>query len=389
MTRPPLVFLLLAGLTSLYGWAVFISTFHAPGSIGLNYNAPGTDYMVFDTAMRLARSGDLATLYDGDRFTQALNDLFQTQLREPLPFRPWIYPPLFLSILLPFAPLGFYASYAVFQIVSAAAMAYAIRLITASRSWAFWAALLCPAASISVVSGQSSFLVAALLTTGTALLNRNPIAAGVIFGLLTFKPQFFLLVPVFLLANRAWLTSAAGVATFLVLALLPVILFGPEIWTGWFGVFAESTSGKDPRWFLYGRVWGESVYTCVYLFGAGHGVANIAQWAATLLAAGCVWSVSRGTAALDLRAAALLTASLLAAPHSGGYDLVLLVCASALLLNHLGTNAGRGDWWLCLLTWLLPLFGIPAHSVIGRFGPILAMVLLGRIMLLSGAWRGK
>lgn len=104
------------------------------------------------------------------------------------------------------------------------------------------------------------------------------------------------------------------------------------------------------------------------------------QWGATLLAAASVWMAFRGPMAIVPRLAVLLTAALLAAPHSGGYDLLLLVVASALFLSHLGPNATRMDWWLGFLVWIEPLFGVPALSVIGRFGPVLTLALLGRVL---------
>src|SRR5271168_2780311 len=93
---PPRVLFLVGVLASLYFWAVFVTTFQHPGLIGIDYLAVGTDYMVFDTAVDLASHGDLATLYDGDRFTALLNATFRDSLHEPFPFRPWIYPPQFL-----------------------------------------------------------------------------------------------------------------------------------------------------------------------------------------------------------------------------------------------------------------------------------------------------
>ncbi|HEY1411171.1 MAG TPA: hypothetical protein VGF36_03480, partial [Rhodopila sp.] len=113
---PPLVHLMVGGLGALYAWTVFIGTFVQPGALGLNYNAPGTDYMVFHTAISLARRGDLLTLYDPDHFTALLNRIFHGYLSSDLEFRPWIYPPLFLILLLPFGLVGFGLSYGLFQL---------------------------------------------------------------------------------------------------------------------------------------------------------------------------------------------------------------------------------------------------------------------------------
>jgi alpha-1,2-mannosyltransferase len=375
-------------LAALYYWAVFITTFQYPGAIGVDYLAVGTDYMVFDTATNLAVHHDLGTLYDGDRFTGVLNERFRSSLREALPFRPWIYPPSFLLVLLPFSLFGFYASFGLFQILTAGLLVGSLRIGAAEgrKAWLIGcAALLCPAASIEIVSGQNSFLIAALLIAGAGLIDANPVLAGIAFGLLSIKPQFFLLVPVVLLASRAWRASAAALVTIALMAGAAALLFTPRIWTDWFEVIVASTSGTDPRWFENGRAWGESVFACVFWLGAGPGLASAMQWIASLLACFCVWRAFREPMAFALRTAMLLTAALLAAPHSGGYDLLLLVAASGLLLSQYGQRAGRLDWWLAFFAWMAPLFGVPALSVIGRFGPVLTLALLGRIFWCADA----
>jgi alpha-1,2-mannosyltransferase len=378
--RPPLVYLLVAGAPAFYGWTVVVTTFWRPGVIGLNYDAPGTDYMVFHTAVSLVLQGDLSTLYDPDRFTALLNRVFHGNLSEDLAFRPWIYPPPFLLLLLPFGLLSFGLSYGLFQLATALAMLGALRAATGRRAhWVGVAALLCPAASISVVSGQSSFLIVALLAAGTGLLDRRPALAGIIFGLLSFKPQFVLMIPVVLLGRTAWRASAVAAATSIAMAASCLLWLGPAMWTGWFGVIAHSVGDADGRWFLLGRLWGESVYTCVYLLGAPRVLAEAAQLGAILLAGGAVCYAFRRPMASAPRAAVLLAASLLAAPHSGGYDLVLLVAAWGLLLSHLGPRACSSDWFLGLLVWLAPLLGLPVLSLVGRFCPVLILALLGRI----------
>lgn len=370
--RPPLVHLLVAAAAALYAWAVVVATIFRLGTIGLDYDAPGTDYMVFHTAVSVAWQGDLTTLYDPDRFTALLNRIFHASLKANLEFRPWIYPPTFLLLLIPFGLFVFVTSYALFQFATGAAMLGSLRQ-------AGFAALLCPAASISVISGQCSFLVVALLAGGSRLLDRRPVLAGVMLGVLNFKPQFFLMVPVALLARSAWRASAVATVTILLMSAACLLVFGPAIWTGWFAAIARSTSDTDPRWFQSGRLWGFSVYTCVYLLGAPRALAEATQIAAALLAAGVVWTAFRHPVAPGPRAAALLAATFLAAPHAGAYDLVLPLAAAALLLLDLGPRATSWDWTLVLLIWFEPMIGLPVLFTPARFCPVLTVALLGRI----------
>lgn len=52
--------------------------------------------------------------------------------------------------------------------------------------------------------GQNSFLTAALLGGSLLLLDKRPIVAGVLIGLLSYKPQFGLLIPLVLVATGRW-----------------------------------------------------------------------------------------------------------------------------------------------------------------------------------------
>lgn len=107
--RPPVVVLVVGLVTSVYVWAILATTIPYPGRIGLDHNTLGTDWMVFCGAIRSVLDGNASLIFDGDRFTGFLNTAFAGWLSKPLEFRPWAYPPSFLLLLLPFAPLGFLA----------------------------------------------------------------------------------------------------------------------------------------------------------------------------------------------------------------------------------------------------------------------------------------
>jgi alpha-1,2-mannosyltransferase len=141
--------------------------------------------------------GEVAQIFDGDAFTEFLNGRFASWLSQPLAYRPSAYPPSFL-LLLPFAPLGFLGSYLTFQAATAGLMAIALRSCVAnlmSSRRLIAVALLCPASAINVIDGQTVFLVTALIVGGIGLMASRPVLAGLVLGLLTFKPQFCILVP--------------------------------------------------------------------------------------------------------------------------------------------------------------------------------------------------
>src|SRR5215469_1590939 len=88
------------------------------------YGGRHPDSMLYYGAARLALSGDIAAIFDPDRMTESLNALFYPASDVAwFRFAPWLYPPVFLLIVVPFAILPFDWFYALFQAATAAAVA--------------------------------------------------------------------------------------------------------------------------------------------------------------------------------------------------------------------------------------------------------------------------
>jgi Glycosyltransferase family 87 len=370
-------------VASVYGWAVIISTFISPGSIGLNRIAPGTDWMVFYGAVRSALAGHLQLIMNGDDFTAYLNRSFADWLSAPLEFRPWFYPPSFLVLLLPFAPLGLVGSYVAFQVATGGFLAAALGkggADAASRRYVIAAVLISPAASINMVDGQCAFLVAALMVSGVRLLDARPILAGAVLGLLSFKPQFFLLVPFALLALEQWRSLVAAACSALALAAISAVIFGIDLWTWWVPQAVANLTSPDPKWVDYGRIWGHSVWACAVLLGFPDRLASLLQFTAIAASAIATFMAFRSSLGRDKQLAILLAAAVFAAPHSGPADATLLVAAVALWLAGEAMAPNRSHWLLGFGIWLVPLISPPAYVVAGRFAPLLTVALVGLIL---------
>jgi alpha-1,2-mannosyltransferase len=368
---------------TLYGWAVLASTVIHPGWIGPNHIAPGTDWMVFYGSVTSAVHGNLSLIMNGDDFTAFLNRSFQDWLSAPIEFRPWFYPPSFLVLLLPFAPLGFAASYVAFQILTAAFLATALIKGASSPVLSRYVAavvLISPAAAINIVDGQCAFLVAALLIAGVRLLPLRPMLGGILLGLLSFKPQFCLLVPVALVASRQYKALLAAAGSALALVVLSVIIFGFDVWLWWIPQAINNFIEPDAKWLSYGRIWGHSVWACAVLAGIPPRLASVLQIAA--IAGGMVMTylAFRSTLSRDKQLAVLLAATVLAAPHSGGYDATLLAAAVGLWLAAKIETWRLLDWFLALGIWMVPILSPPTYVVAGRFSPLLIMALIGFIL---------
>ena len=87
-----------------------------------------------------------------------------------------------------------------------------------------------PGVAICVFFGQNGFYTAALLIGGLLSRDRRPVLAGVLFGILSVKPQIGLLLPVILLLERRWVTIVSAAVTVAVLVAATAMLFGWNVW---------------------------------------------------------------------------------------------------------------------------------------------------------------
>lgn len=365
------------------------------------YAEPAQDWMVFYTAARAHFDGNLPLIWDGERLTAALNQRFASWLAFPLNLHPWVYPPTFLLLFLPFGMLPPAVSLAVFLssgfiVLLAAAMLYVGR---GKPRWIVgFSLVLCPAVPFNVMTGQNAFFTSALLVGGFGLIGRHPVVGGALLGILTFKPQFWLMVPVALLAARQWRALGAAAASALLLALSSLLVFGPEIWRAWIGL----VTGIDEAyrtWLTNGRLNGLSVFACVSWLGAPFGtdvddlaryladhrwlevVARLAQWLAITIAAALVYWTYRRPCPETLRLAVLLGATMLAAPHVSTSDAVLLALATSLYVSARRRAALQPlQLVLAAAVWISPLFNPPSLFRPGCLTPLLVLLLLGAIV---------
>jgi hypothetical protein len=183
-----------------------------------------------------------------------------------------------------------------------------------------------------VLVGQNGFFTAALLGALLLCLPMRPVLAGIFLALLTFKPQFGILLPFALLAGGYWRTVAVAAA----LTLLWIgIGYGlsPDAFAGFLHYLPETSkailSEGSAGWRKL-----QSVYAAVRLLGGGNTLGWIAQIVAAVLAGGyCLW-LWRRPAPFALKAAALSAAVLLATPYVYFYDLPVLAVPLAFLLRH-------------------------------------------------------
>jgi hypothetical protein len=208
---------------------------------------------------------------------------------------------------------------------------------------------------INIGHGQNGFLTAALLGGALVVLDRRPIIAGILIGLLVYKPQFGLMIPLALLAGGRWRAIVAATTTVILLTLATTIAFGPQVWHA----FLNSTQFSRTVVLEQGATgWQkiQSVFSWARMWGAPIPLAYALQGALTLaLGVAIVW-LWRGAASPAIKSAALCLAAILATPYSLDYDMMVVAPAIAFFAVD-GIDRGFHSWEKTALAalWLVPL----------------------------------
>src|SRR5439155_5653707 len=201
---------------------------------------------------------------------------------------------------------------------------------------------------------QNGFLITALFASGLAVPDERPFVAGVLFGLLCYKPQFAILIPFVLAATERWRTLAGAMLTVLLLSVAVTAMFGWNVWPAFWDsmrftrtvVLEQGNAGfhKIQSAFAWIRLWHGTIAQAY----AVQAVAALAVMFALLR----TW---RAPIAMAYKKSALCLAALLITPYCMDYDLMLLAPAIALLAAE-GKARGFADYEILSLTilWLIP-----------------------------------
>src|SRR6185437_12401404 len=144
---------------------------------------------------------------------------------QDVPFYGWHYPPLFLLVAAVLALMPYGWSLAVWMGATLPAYVVAMRAIVPGPMTAL-VALAYPAVFVNLGHGQNGFISAALLGGALLLLESKPIVAGVLIGMLAYKPQFGILIPLVLLVTGRWTVVLAACGTILAACAATLALFG-------------------------------------------------------------------------------------------------------------------------------------------------------------------
>jgi len=326
----------------------------------------GDDFINYWSGAYLAWHGRAIEVYD----PAAFHAFQQSVVGAPVGGYVYSYPPLLLALTAPLALIPYVPALALWVAAGWFAFYRALRLALPGRG-ALLLALATPALLINAIGGQNGAWTAALFGGGLGLLNRRPVLAGALLGLLVFKPQLGILIPVALTAGRHWRALTAAIVTAVGLVALSAIFFGTEIWVDYFRNLdllrywiLEDGSGVWHRFV--------SVFVAARRLGASVETAYLVQGIAAVLAGIAVGLVWFRNSPAGVKNAVVLLGTCLATPYLQDYDLVFGALVAAWLWQApvVAGNAERALNIAAGLLLLLPLFAAALANLTGfSFGP--------------------
>ena len=212
-----------------------------------------------------------------------------------------------------------------------------------------------PATFGNAVVGQNGFLTAGLFPGGCFLLDKRPLPADAVGGVMAYKPQFFPLVFVALMASGRGQAALYAVVSIVLLSAVTLPLFGLQSWDAFIHTARASSQSIYSGELTLAKL--QSVSGLLLRVGVPVFSTQLLQAVVALACAGfVVWLWRRDVPFEYLELTGLATAILLATPYSYPYDLTLLGLAAI----WLGLRFQKDGWWpgdaeALLLAWLTPL----------------------------------
>ena len=308
---------------------------------------------------------------------------FEQSVTGPhIQFYHYSYSPVLLLLTLPLALIPYVPALGLWLVATWYGFYRALKL--AGSDGVLLLSLAAPALFINAVGGQNGALTAALLGGGLVLVDRRPFVAGILFGLLAYKPQLGLMLPLALIAGRRWSTVGAAGATVIVLVSASAMAFGVDRWVEYAHnlallrtVILEDGTGVWHRMI--------SVFVWARRLGFGVGAAYGLQAASAIAAAVFVVRSWLRHDPANIRNALVILGTCLATPYLQDYDLVMGAFV-VVWLRGAEANAPIPPLWMAVamaMILLLPMLEAPLAKFTGvAFGPLFIVpvfVLVARL----------
>ena len=260
-----------------------------------------------------------------------------------------------------------------------------------SGGWFFFALLFTPLL-VSINTGQKSAILLAILTITFVLLHRQrPLTAGLVFGLIAFKPYLAVLIGVVMLCKKQYRFVAGSFVTLTALIAVSWIA-APTSWGQYiqvcFGMTEYiSTSGYQLEqshclWGAIELLLGKQFPVLVKPLAIVAAIGVL-----TLLGRIMSGPIELSSSRFAFQFAACVIATVLVSPHFYTYDLSILllplaICGLSADITHRINR--RVMYWICISV----LFGASMYGLIAlKFGfQISTLILFTWLIVIAGGW---
>ena len=312
----------------------------------------GIDYATYYTTGRMVIDGSIGQIYYMEAHHTVLESLFGS---VPYPLE-WFYPPTFLLPIVPLSFLPFDVSLVVWLVASFVLAAFAVYFLAGKKKLAPLCLLAFPGTFLNIRWGQNGFLTAALFGFGVYFVETNPMLAGLMFGLLTFKPQMAIFPFIILFFTKKWKALGWSAAFAAVFAVLSGLIFGFQTWVDFFSTALYNSQLLGSTW--EATNWGiPTLSTSLRCMGlSGWGLTAILLAVAALAVFACV-RVWRQTQNFSLRLTALVLCLFLSFPYVSLYDFAILgVPFTLLFFESMKKLKPLFSSIALVILWALPFF---------------------------------
>ena len=351
-------------------WSVY-----ALGGSGLSARGGeiiGADFQVFYAASALASEGRAADAYDQAKLMAAERERTGSTDRHI-----WGYPPDLFIVVAPLAHLPYLLAFGTWALLGTGLYLATLRaiapvrgLMVVSLSFGGWL--------LSVTQGQNGCISAAILGAGLVFLDTRPRLSGATLGLLTYKPQLALLVPLLLLSTRRWPHVVSFVASAACVAVLSAMIFGLDAWVAFVRHSSDALQVLEAGGFKLEKM--PTVTAALLLLNVPGSFALAVQAVVAAAAVTTALFIWRKEPSSRMAAVVVPPAILLCTPYAYDYDLAVLAVSGAFLFAEArergwlgGEKAAMAAVWAAAPA--LPLIAIGTHVQVGPLVVALPLLL--------------
>jgi hypothetical protein len=324
-------------------------------------------YIVIIVTMRIATNSDFQCYYIAFQFLKKfpLEQLYNIDISSKFTHAylpeakhyPWFYPPHYIFHIYLLGMLPLMMAKCTFLILSIILFYYAVYLwcqrtdLTQNIVYYIFAT---PFMFFVLLTEQNSLYTASFLLIGLHFLDKKPVVAGLCFALLTYKPQFAVLIPFALLLTKNYQTFFYAFVFFALQVIASIFVFGIAPWIAFFAttdnvwqLLANNTLNTQMM---------SSSFASFITLGVMLKTAKILSiiWFIPISSIGLyIWYIRKGDA---LAKAIFISAICLASPYLFHYDMFILILSVLFYLEHKKFQISNFDILIFFLLIIICIF---------------------------------